>query len=105
MERFTKRETEILKLLAKGLDNRQICAALKIKEPTLQSHFANIYRWLEVSGNNKRTNASLFYCKYIFNKIYEVTEQYIKDCAGFTCEGMEKIQKLVLEVIKNEIHS
>jgi len=51
-----ERELEILRLGARGMSNKQIAAELVISERTVQTHFANIFRKLEVSS---RTEAVL----------------------------------------------
>ena len=45
---LTDRETEVLRLLARGLSNREIGRALFIAETTAKFHVANIMRKLEV---------------------------------------------------------
>lgn len=51
---LTGRETEILKLIAGGLSNREIACSLLISESTVENHIHNIYGKLEIS---KRTQA------------------------------------------------
>lgn len=46
--RLTPREREVLRLLARGLDNRQIAAALYLSAHTVRTHVGNILRKLEV---------------------------------------------------------
>ena len=46
---LTTREIEVLRLLAKGLSNRDIAAALFVSESTAKFHVANIMRKLEVT--------------------------------------------------------
>jgi len=48
---LTRRELEVLKLLAQGKSSRQIAAALGISERTVEFHLGNIYRKLGVSSN------------------------------------------------------
>ena len=55
-EELHNREIEVLKLAAKGMTNRAISEGLFISERTVQSHFANIFRKLNVSS---RTEAVL----------------------------------------------
>jgi two-component system, NarL family, response regulator LiaR len=54
---LTQREAEILVLVAKGLDNREIAQRLFISLRTVQNHLNNIYAKLNVRG---RTEAALF---------------------------------------------
>ncbi|WP_287128339.1 response regulator transcription factor [Candidatus Cyanaurora vandensis] len=54
---LTEREGEVLKLVAKGLDNREIANQLYISQRTVQNHLNNIYAKLNVRG---RTEAALF---------------------------------------------
>lgn len=57
IEPLTDRELEVLRLAAQGLGNKQIGAALKISDRTVQGHLANIYEKLHVAT---RTEAVLF---------------------------------------------
>jgi two-component system NarL family response regulator len=45
---LTSRETEVLQLVARGMRNKEIAAALKITEETAQSHVRNILAKLSV---------------------------------------------------------
>ena len=55
---LTKREREVLALVAQGKRNRQIAQALTITEGTVEVHLHNIFGKLDVST---RTQAALFY--------------------------------------------
>ena len=48
LEALTRREREILKLLAQGLDNQAIAERLVLTRRTVQNHVSNIYAKLEV---------------------------------------------------------
>ncbi len=50
----SKRECEVLELLARGQTNKQIAAALFISPNTVKTHLANLYSKLDVS---RRTQA------------------------------------------------
>ena len=54
---LTERETDVLKLIARGMANRQIARSLYIGEKTVKSHVSNILLKL---GVNSRTQAALF---------------------------------------------
>ena len=56
-ESLTKRETEVLRLLAQGKANKEIAAALVIGEKTVKTHVSNILSKLGVSS---RTQAALY---------------------------------------------
>jgi DNA-binding NarL/FixJ family response regulator len=45
---FTRREDEILRLLAEGCSNTEIARRLSIKEPTVKSHLWRLYRKIGV---------------------------------------------------------
>ena len=47
---LTGRELEVVKLAATGLTNRQIAEKLYLAEPTIASHFVNIYRKMQVAS-------------------------------------------------------
>lgn len=57
---LTKREIEVLKLIANGMFNKEIAAALNISERTVKNHVSNIFRKIEVSD---RTQAAVFAIK------------------------------------------
>lgn len=56
LEELHQRELEVLKLAAKGMTNRAVAEQLFISERTVQTHFANIFRKLNVGS---RTEAVL----------------------------------------------
>ena len=55
-EALTERETEVLKLLARGQSNRQIAGELFVEEKTVKAHVSSILRKL---GVQSRTQAAL----------------------------------------------
>lgn len=57
---LTKREVEVLKLLAEGLFNKEIAYKLSISEKTVKNHVSNIFRKIEVFD---RTQAAVFAIK------------------------------------------
>jgi len=54
---LTKRELEVLKLIANGLFNKEIASSLGISERTVKNHVSNIFRKILVSD---RTQAAVF---------------------------------------------
>jgi DNA-binding NarL/FixJ family response regulator len=56
-EKLTERETEVLRLLAHGLSNKEIGRSLHIGEKTVKTHVSNILAKLGVPS---RTQAALF---------------------------------------------
>jgi HD-GYP domain-containing protein (c-di-GMP phosphodiesterase class II)/DNA-binding CsgD family transcriptional regulator len=54
---LTDREVEVLRLLARGLTNKQIASALDISPRTAQHHVIHIYRKIDL---NSRAGAALF---------------------------------------------
>ena len=56
LEQLNPRELEILKLIAKGMSNKEIAGELILSERTVQTHLVNTFRKL---GVNSRTQAVL----------------------------------------------
>lgn len=56
-ELLTDRELEVLKLIGRGLGNREIAMELVLSEKTVKTHVANILQKLQVSS---RTQAALY---------------------------------------------
>ena len=56
-DRLTDREVEVLRLIAKGLNRRQVAVALFIAEGTVRSHLEHIYGKIDVSN---RAAAALY---------------------------------------------
>lgn len=56
---LTERETEVLGLLARGLANKQIAAALGISEHTVKFHVSSIYQKLNVTNRTEAVRAGL----------------------------------------------
>jgi DNA-binding NarL/FixJ family response regulator len=56
-EPLTERETDVLRQLALGKSNKEICQALNISEQTVKTHVSHI---LEKLGVPSRTQAALF---------------------------------------------
>ena len=48
--RLTKREVEVLRLVAKGMSNQEVAASLVISEHTVHRHVANVLGKLGVSS-------------------------------------------------------
>jgi len=58
-EALTAREQEVLRLLARGLRNKEIAARLYVSERTVNFHLANIYQKLNVSGRTGALSKAL----------------------------------------------
>jgi NarL family two-component system response regulator LiaR len=56
-EPLTKREVEVLQLVAQGLPNREIAETLVISERTVRTHVSNILAKLHLAN---RTQAALY---------------------------------------------
>lgn len=57
IESLTKRELEVLKLLAVGMYNKEAAEKLNISERTVKNHVSNIFKKIEVTD---RTQAAVF---------------------------------------------
>jgi DNA-binding NarL/FixJ family response regulator len=63
---LTKRELEVLGLIAKGMDNATICGTLWIGEKTLERHIQQVFSKLELPpdcGRHRRVCAVLAYLR------------------------------------------
>lgn len=60
MKELTKREIEVLKMIASGSSNKEIASVLNISERTVKNHVSNIFKKIEVSD---RTQAAVFAIK------------------------------------------
>jgi DNA-binding NarL/FixJ family response regulator len=56
---LTERESEVLNLLAEGLANKQIAAALGISEHTVKFHVSSIYQKLNVTNRTEAVREGL----------------------------------------------
>lgn len=65
-DNLTKRETEILILIAKGMLNKEIANELNITERTVKNHISNIFKKINVYD---RTQAAVYAIK---NRIYNI---------------------------------
>lgn len=54
---LTKREIQVLKLIAEGLFNKEIAYSLEISEKTVKNHVSNIFKKINVSD---RTQAAVY---------------------------------------------
>ena len=66
IDNLTKRELEVLKLLAVGMYNKEVAQNLDISERTVKNHVSNIFKKLEVTD---RTQAAVF---AIRNKLIKI---------------------------------
>ncbi len=64
---LTKREIEVLKLLAEGLFNKEIAYMLAISEKTVKNHVSNIFKKINVSD---RTQAAVYAIRNNFVDLY-----------------------------------
>lgn len=65
-EGLTKRELEVLKLIARGMYNKEIADELVISEKTVKNHISNIFRKIDVSD---RTQAAIYAIKHSYVEI------------------------------------
>lgn len=60
-EKLTRREIEVLKLLAEGLFNKEVAYTLNISEKTVKNHVSKIFKKINVSD---RTQAAVYAIKH-----------------------------------------
>ena len=60
LSELTKREIDVLKMIASGAFNKEIASTLNISERTVKNHVSNIFKKIEVSD---RTQAAVFAIK------------------------------------------
>ena len=63
---LTKREIDVLKLVAEGRFNKDIATILRISEKTVKNHVSNIFKKIHV---NDRTQAAVYAIKNNFVKL------------------------------------
>ena len=71
MENFTEREREVLFLLLRGLNNKEISKKLFISNHTTKAHVASIYKKLGVSN---RVQAAIKSMKLGAEKIFDLSD-------------------------------
>jgi NarL family two-component system response regulator LiaR len=71
-EPLTERETEVLRLLARGKANKQIARELFVATSTVKTHVNNLYRKLGVSS---RTQAALYAARIGLVSTEEISEE------------------------------
>lgn len=64
---LTRREIEVLKLIAEGLFNKEIAYTLAISEKTVKNHVSNIFKKINVSD---RTQAAVYAIKNNFVELF-----------------------------------
>lgn len=63
---LTKREYEVIRLISKGYNNKEIATELYISEKTVKNHVSNIFKKIKVTD---RTQAALYAIKNNITKI------------------------------------
>ena len=71
MENFTEREKEVLFLLLKGLNNKEISKRLFISNHTTKAHVASIYKKLGVMN---RVQAAIKSMQVGADKIFDLSD-------------------------------
>ena len=65
-DKLSKREFEILKLVAVGMYNKEIADQLSISEKTVKNHMSSIFRKIKVSD---RTQAAVYAIRHNYVKL------------------------------------
>lgn len=90
---LTKRELEVMELIVKGLDDKEIADKLFISCLTVRTHKAHIYEKYSVNGDTARVKAVIKYLKY--KRGLDMFENYEDENASFS-ENENKIPYLEL---------
>jgi len=69
LEALTKRERQVLALVAEGLSNRQIAGRLSLSVNTVQTHMRHIF--VKLAVNNRVETAALFLRKANINQTWQ----------------------------------
>lgn len=64
--KLTRREYEVISLIAEGLNNKEIAERLFISEKTVKNHVSNIFKKIDV---NDRTQAAIYAFKHNIKKL------------------------------------
>ena len=59
--KLSKKEIEVLELIAQGLTTQQISKWLVLSESTINNRLQNVYLKLNIEGQNKKLKAVLWY--------------------------------------------
>lgn len=59
--KLSKKEIEVLELIAQGLTTQQISKWLVLSESTINNRLQNVYLKLNIEGRNKKLKAVLWY--------------------------------------------
>ncbi len=65
-DKLTRREYEVITLIAEGLNNKEIAEKLFISEKTVKNHVSNIFKKINVSD---RTQAAIYAFKHNIKKL------------------------------------
>lgn len=65
-DKLTRREIEVIALIAEGLNNKEIADKLFISEKTVKNHVSNLFKKINVSD---RTQAAIFAFKHSIKEI------------------------------------
>ena len=66
LNNLTKREYEVIRLISRGFNNKEIATELFISEKTVKNHVFNIFKKIKVTD---RTQAALYAIKHNITKI------------------------------------
>lgn len=68
LERLSPRERDVLQLVALGLGNKQIAAALELRQPTVKGYLQSIYA---KTGVQNRAQAAALWAGYAGGRLGE----------------------------------
>ena len=104
--KLTKRQKQLLQMLASGYGNREIAAQLDLTESTVKVHFFRLFKIIGVQHrgqalkwwNDNRPDSELFALREAFNVACNLWHQLMADPTKVNTAEFEKCRANVLKI-------